>query len=159
MKIHGEELLRGFFEKGFDPETVPKHLEHAFKIKITPSLTLGGTIDRVDELKNGSIEIIDYKTGQAPKTKDASKDKQLTMYALAATDKGVYAKNPEDVIVSFYYFENQTKVSAKRNRKDLDAIKEHIAKTAQTMSESTFQPNPGFHCDFCEYRLICEAWQ
>jgi len=159
MKRHGRELLGGFFEKGFDPKRLPKDLEQQFKIRVTPALSLGGKIDRVDELPDGKIEIIDYKTGQSPKGRDVTKDQQLTVYALAATEQGLYNKKPEKVIVSFYFFEDQTKISATRGKEQLEEAKKEIAKKADEISRSDFHPTPGRHCDFCEFRLICEAWQ
>ncbi len=159
MKDHGIELLTGFYEKGYDPNHFPKDLEQQFRIKITPILKLGGRIDRVDELPDGKIEIIDYKTGQAPKNKDVTRDLQLTAYALVATDDGVYKKKPEDVVVSFYFFESQEKVSSSRTKEQLEKAREEIAQKAQDIAASDFHPTPGKHCDFCEFRLICEAWQ
>ncbi len=158
MKTHGRELLEGFYEKGFDPKQIPKDLEQPFKIRITPALTLGGKIDRVDELPGGKIEIIDYKTGQSPKGRDVTKDTQLTVYTLAATEQGLYHKKPDDVIVSFYFFEDQTKISATRTKEQLEQIKTEIATRADEISRSDFHPIPGKHCDFCEFRLLCEAW-
>ncbi len=150
MKRHGRELLSGFFEKGYDPKVIPTALEEPFKLKITPVLTLGGKIDRIDTLPDGTKEIIDYKTGTAPKGRDPKKDLQLTVYAMAG--------NTEKVIVSFYFFEDQTKVSATRTKKELHAAREEIAKRADEISRSDFRPTPGKYCDFCEFRLICEAW-
>jgi len=159
MKIHGKELLDGFFEKGYDPALIPKDLEVSFKIRITPSLTLGGRIDRVDILSDGTLEIIDYKTGQSPKNRDVTKDAQLTVYALAASEPGIYNKKPENVIVSFYFFEDQIKISATRSLGQLEKEKKEIALKADEISRSDFKPTPGKHCDFCEFRLICEAWR
>ncbi len=159
MKKQGRELLLGFFEKGYDPEKIPRDLEQPFKIKVTPTLTLGGRIDRVDDLEDGKIEIIDYKTGQAPKNRDVREDFQLTVYALAATDAGIYDKPPEKVTVSFYFFEGQEKVQATRGKEQLEQAKKEIARKAEEISRSEFKPTPGKHCDFCEFRLICEAWQ
>jgi DNA helicase-2/ATP-dependent DNA helicase PcrA len=62
------------------------------------------------------------------------------------------------VIVSFYFFEGQTKISATRTKEQLIAAKEEIAKRADDISRSDFHPTPGKYCDFCEFRLICEAW-
>lgn len=159
MKKHGGELLEGFYEKGYDPARIPMDMEASFKIRITPSLTLGGRIDRVDTLPDGKLEIIDYKTGQSPKNRDVTKDPQLTVYALAATDEGVYNKKPENVTVSFYFFEDQTKISATRTKEQLEEMKKEVADKAMEISRSDFRPTPGKHCDFCEFRLICEAWQ
>jgi DNA helicase-2/ATP-dependent DNA helicase PcrA len=159
MKRHGIELLTGFYKKGYDPKIVPTSLEEPFKIKITPTLTLGGKIDRIDSLPGGAIEIIDYKTGQAPKNRDVTKDPQLTVYALSATSgTSIYQKKPEKVIVSFYFFEGQEKISSTRTADQLSAAKEDIAQKAKIMEQSDFTPTPGKHCDFCEFRLICEAW-
>ena len=159
MKKHGVELLEGFYEKGYDPARIPKDLEASFKIRITPALTLGGRIDRVDTLPGGKLEIIDYKTGQSPKNRDVTKDAQLTVYALAATDEGIYNKKPENVTVSFYFFEDQAKISATRTKEQLEESKKDVAGKAMEISRSDFHPTPGKHCDFCEFRLICEAWQ
>lgn len=159
MKKRGEALLRGFYEKGYDPNIIPSALEEPFKIKITPSLTLGGKIDRIDTHADGTIEIIDYKTGQSPKGKDVARDPQLTVYALSIVDNNVYKKKPDQVFVSFYFFEDQKKVTGKRTKEELVQAKLDIAQKAEEISKSEFRPTPGRHCDFCEFRLICEAWQ
>jgi len=150
MKKHGVELLKGFYKKGYDPKIIPTALEEPFKIKITLELTLGGKIDRIDTLPDGTVEIIDYKTGQTPKSRDVTKDEQLTVYALSAVGK--------KVIVSFYFFEDQQKISATRTKEELEQAKKDIAEEAAEIERSNFAPTPGKYCDFCEFRLICEAW-
>lgn len=149
MKRHGVELLEGFYTKGYDKNSIPTALEEPFKLRLTPTLTVGGKIDRMDTLSDGTVEIIDYKTGTAPKTRDPKKDLQLSVYAMAVAKK---------VIVSFYFFENQEKISATRDREQLAQDRQKIIKTADDISRSDFRPTPGRHCDFCEFRLICEAW-
>lgn len=149
MKRQGRELLEGFYNKGYDPNVIPIALEEPFKIKLSPTLTLGGKIDRIDKTKNG-IEIIDYKTGTAPKSRDISKDLQLTVYAMAEESK--------NVIVSFYFFDGQQKISAIRTKEQIKEAKKEIITIADEISHSDFQPTPGKWCDFCEFRLICEAW-
>jgi len=159
MRAHGEELLSKYFDTSFDKNVHILALEQPFKLKVGKTLTIGGKIDRVDRLKNGMIEIIDYKTGSAPKNKKIEEDFQLTIYALAATDKGLYGKSPEDVRVSFYFFEGQEKISGTRKKKQLEEAKEEILTAADHIERSNFLPTPGKHCDFCEFRLICEAWK
>ena len=68
------------------------------------------------------------------------------------------AGGSEKVIVSFYFFEDQMKVSATRTKEQLTAAREEIASRADEISRSTFPATPGKYCDFCEFRLICEAW-
>lgn len=159
MKLHGMELLSEYFKRGYLPGYKPQELEYPFKIRIAPDLVVGGKIDRVDRLDDNSIEIIDYKTGQAPRSKNPRNDLQLTVYVLAATDPGIFNLPEDRVTVSFYFLENQQKVSAKRTVAQLDEAKNIIRETVSGISENTFRPTPGKHCDFCEFRLICEAWK
>jgi len=159
MKQHGVELLEEFFQKGYDHTVQVIALEQPFKIKITQDLTLGGKIDRIDKRKDGKLEIIDYKTGSAPKKKDPSQDVQLSVYALAATEQGIYGEKPENIIVSFYFLEGQEKVSSTRAGGQLEDVRQDIKHIAEDISLSHFSPAPGKHCDFCEFRLICEAWK
>jgi RecB family exonuclease len=64
-------------------------LEKFFKLKINQKICLIGKIDRVDQLPDGIIEIIDYKTGKKPAAKELENDLQLAIYALAASDSGL----------------------------------------------------------------------
>jgi DNA helicase-2/ATP-dependent DNA helicase PcrA len=159
MKKHGEDLLKGYFNSGYDPKTKTIAVEQGFKIKITKDVTLGGRIDRVDRKRDGTLEIIDYKTGAAPKKRDVSEDFQLSLYALAATDKGVFGEKPDNIIVSFYFFEGQERMSGTRSKIQLEKVKESIVTSATDIGASTFQPTPGIYCSYCEFRLICEAWK
>ncbi len=159
MKKHGEELLSEYYKRGYDAKTKTIAVEQAFKIKITKDITLGGKIDRVDRRTDGTLEIIDYKTGAAPKKRDPQEDFQLSIYALAATDKGVYDMAAEKMLVSFYFFEGQERVSGTRTKEQLEAVKEEIITAANEINKSQFLPTPGMHCAFCEFRLLCEAWK
>ena len=163
-KKEGKKLLTYYFDHVYDPQKLPIALEQTFSVKIAPDLKVGGKIDRIDKTPTG-YEIIDYKTGKSPTQKDVEKDLQLALYALAAVDgtltyMGILEKIPksEEVKVSFYFFDDQKLISTIKKAEDFQTLKEELKKKAQQISESNFLPTPGKHCDFCEYRLICEAW-
>jgi len=156
MKKLGREMLSGFYDQT-DQKLVPRDLEKAFTLKIGPQLKIGGKMDRVDE-KEGKLEIIDYKTGRVFTEKEIDDSLQMTVYALAATDKGLYAKKPEEVVLTFYFLETMEKKSTQRSAEQLKQAKEDLLRKAREISESEFKPRPGNWCDFCDFRLICEAW-
>ena len=158
MKRKGGEILTGFFEKAYDPKRLPRDLEQIFTIRVAPDFKIGGKIDRVDELENGKIEIIDYKTGRVPTPIQVEKSLQMTVYALAAQDEGIYGKRAEEVILSFYFFDIQDKISSQRTEKDLAEAKTLLLEKKKEIEKSDFSPIPGPWCDFCDYKLICEAW-
>ncbi len=120
---------------------------------------IGGKIDRLDQLPNSKLEIIDYKTGRRPTDKEIRENLQMTVYALAANDPGIYNKKPEDVILSFYFFGTQEKVSSTRTGEQLKEARKKLIEKAEEIETSDFVPKVGRWCDFCDFRLICEAWQ
>jgi len=163
-KKEGQKILSEFFKKSYDPKNLPITLEQVFSVKISPNLKVGGRIDRIDRVERG-IEIIDYKTGKSPTKKNVERDLQMTVYAMAAVDgtltyMGLLQKTPQpqQVKVSFYFFDNQEKISGFRKKEDFEVIKQDLIKKAEEISKSDFSPAPGKHCDFCEFKLICEAW-
>ncbi len=89
--------------------------------------------------------------------KKVDKSLQMTVYALAATDPGIYAKKPEEVVLSFYFLQTGEKKSTKRTAKQLEQSKKEILAKAREIEKSDFPPKPSKLCDFCDYRLICEA--
>ncbi len=156
-KKKGEEMLRNFFKQGHNPKVGPKSLEQVFVVKVSPKLKVGGKIDRVDEI-NGRLEIIDYKTGKPWDEKKVASSLQMTVYAMAAADRGIYGRKPEDVDLSFYFLETGEKKSTKRTTEDLQKATKDLEKKAQEIEASTFEAKPSQMCDFCDYRLLCEAW-
>lgn len=82
----GLEMLDIFFERFKDKPKPIKFLERRFKLRIG-DYKFVGKIDRADLNIDGSIDIIDYKTG-AIKEKLSPDDKvQLLIYQWAATDE------------------------------------------------------------------------
>lgn len=159
MKKRGKDMLVKFYDTMYDPHIVPLYLEQVFKIRLTPILKIGGKIDRVDLRPDGKLEIIDYKTGKRPTEKEIKENLQMTVYSLAATDPGIYDRKPEDVALSFYFFDTHEKVSTERTAGQLVQAKEKLLKISHQIETSTFEPKTGSWCHFCDFRLICEAWR
>lgn len=167
MFERGRNYLLEFYKKEFNPKKIPIALEQPFVVPLNllkneRRLKIGGKIDRVDKLPGGKIEVIDYKTGvNIPTQKQIDHDLQLTFYALAA--KGIneepFNKKPENIKLSLYFFDNQTKVSTTRTGKQLkEAIKE-IIKWREEIEKSDFRCSGHFFCKNCEYSLMCRADQ
>ena len=134
-------------------------LEKPFRVKTAQGVILSGKMDRVDDIGSNIIEIIDYKTGKTPEEKDMKKDLQLSIYFLAATDKGMYGKKPEEVLLSLFYLQDMKKISYSKKVEDIEVIKKTITKVVDNINMSNFSPKKGPWCTHCPYLMICEAWQ
>lgn len=151
----GLNYLKGYFENKLNIKIKPLFLEEKFVVKLNDNLKIGGTIDRIDELDGGKIEIIDYKTAEkVPDQKEVDKNLQLSFYAIAASS--LYNKKPEDIILSLYYFEGQQKITTMRTSEDLEVVKEKIFDIRKEMENSDFKCAGSFICqNFCEYPSFC----
>ena len=151
--------LLTFYYKNYYPKDNPViEIEYPFKFRLE-DFSVGGRIDRIDDLGNGRIEIIDYKTGiKLPDKKTLENDLQLTFYALAATEvpNEVLNKIPEQIVLSLFYLEKGQKLSTLRTREQLIEAKEYIRQKVLEISKSDFKCSI-INCGKCEYKMLCQG--
>jgi len=153
-KKQGLEALKVYYNKYNQKFPKPLYLEKGFVIKVG-EYSVRGVIDRVDELAGGKVEIIDYKTGRKPKTKKVDNPEQLIIYAMAATD--TMKKQPESL--TYHYLEGDDQVGFSASDEAVEKVKDKIITTVAEMKNSKFRPKPGFQCQYCDFRDICEYRQ
>ncbi len=152
-KHRGKEILDLFY--GHFKERMPQieFLEKGFKLKVG-DYTLSGRIDRADKLEDGSLEIIDYKTGKSKSQAQVDKDLQLQIYAMAT--KECLGKPASKM--TLYFLDDDLKVSTEPDEKQIEKVKQEIIETADQINQGDFTPKPDrFACKFCAYRGICDS--
>jgi DNA helicase-2/ATP-dependent DNA helicase PcrA len=113
-----------------------------------------GRVDRVDELPDGSYELIDYKTGRPKSEDDLREDVQLSLYQLAARESW----EVESRAGSYYYVLDNEKVPVAHSDDELARVKATVEEIAEGILEQEFEPKPSYElCSFCDYRIICPA--
>jgi RecB family exonuclease len=128
------------------------HTEERFEVKVGTA-TVVGRIDRMDDLGNGKVVIVDYKTGKPRAQEDADDSLQLSIYAMAAREKWGY----EAERLVFYNFEENSSIATRRDRLQLEGARAKVEDVARRILEGDFDPTPGYHCRFCSYRNLCPA--
>jgi hypothetical protein len=134
--------------------------EPDFKLKdIDKYFTLRGRIDRVDQIDEETIEVVDYKTGSRvcwnsddrhKKTpEDLFKDIQPKMYHLASKHLYPWAKN---CLVTFIYITDGGPVTVPFIDEDLLETKEIIKRRLKTI-QANINPerNLGWKCKLCTF--------
>ena len=142
----GREILKMFYQSPYLELSRPSYLEKGFSVKINGH-TLGGKIDRIDEVKDG-WKIIDYKTGR-PKEKLSPEDReQLLIYQMATNS----LMDGEVKELAYYYLENGTQVPFAGTKEEIAKLQEKIIKTIGEIEKFDFDQNLKSHekCMYCE---------
>ncbi|MFH0739961.1 MAG: UvrD-helicase domain-containing protein [bacterium] len=152
----GREILKNFYEDFIkNPPKVLKinnelALEKTFHLK-TGEHTLIGKIDRIDEVVGG-VCLIDYKTGKKKDKLEKDDKIQLLLYQIATEE---YLKlNP--VELAYYYLESGEKITFLGTEQEKQKLRDEIVQTIKKIYSSNFKATPGFHCQFCDFRDICQ---
>jgi RecB family exonuclease len=132
------------------PDTQVLHTEESFDIHIGETLVTG-RIDRIDRRPDGSVAIIDYKTGKPRDQEDADQSLQLSLYAIAAQEKWGYKVGA----LIFHNLEENVPVLTMRSESELIAARDRVQGAAQGIADGIFEPKLGIHCNFCAYRSLC----
>ena len=128
-------------------------LEMPFNLKIG-KYGVRGKIDRIDEAENG-VTIIDYKTGGSKEKLDAETKEQLLIYQIAGEE--VFGLKPKELV--YHYLEDGKKASFLGEEKEKNKLKEKIIHKIEEIRTSDFKPTPGWQCEFCDFKDICDFRQ
>ncbi len=114
-----------------------------------------GIIDRIDKLKDDSLEIIDYKTSRTlPSQKSVDENLQLAIYHLGILKRWpTLATRP--IKLSLYFVKHGEKLSTIKTQKDVDKTKEQILDIIDKIKKSDFAPVPNALCDWCDFQQYC----
>jgi len=125
------------------------HTEKRFTIEIGGA-RVHGRLDRLDALADGSVAVVDYKTGRAKTQDDADESLQLSVYALAVQDLGHL---PSSLV--FINLENGAAIESSRSPEQLRAAEVKVREIADKIAAGEFDPKPNSGCARCSYHSIC----
>jgi putative RecB family exonuclease len=146
-----------------DPGAEPVGVERTVSAP-TGSLVLSGRVDRIDERRNGSVVVVDYKTGRRPPADDDARSSlALAVYAVAAART---LRRP-CAVVELHHLPTGTVAAAAHEAGSLArkvAEAESIAREARAADEAhaagaapdqVFPARPSPMCSWCDFRAAC----
>ncbi|PIQ88844.1 MAG: hypothetical protein COV72_06095 [Candidatus Omnitrophica bacterium CG11_big_fil_rev_8_21_14_0_20_42_13] len=149
--------LRRFFSQESKKTILPTYMEKEFSFFVDNN-KVNGRWDRVDILETGEAVIIDFKTSEVKKQKDADKKAkeslQLSIYALAY--KSINGVLPQ--AVELYFLESALIGRAKKTDEDLEKTIDIIKEAAGGIRGVDFTAKPKYlTCSYCAYNQICPS--
>lgn len=160
-KTEEQEYARGLakvkeYLANLPADFVPFAVEQGVKAVLPDGNLLSGKVDRIDRLPDGSVRIIDYKTGERVLTpKEAAESLPLAAYALAVAQKGEAVREAE-----LRYIMVGEQVSVPIERLHPDAFQDKAATLIRaiegSVASNSFPAKPDKKsCEYCDYREIC----
>ena len=165
MKL-GESILKKFYIKHKN-RTPPLEKESCFGVKKDDLFNINGHLirgvfDRID-LVNGEYYITDYKTDKSSPVKDSfylHRSSQFTLYSYAF--RKIFSerecKNIKEKAMLFYHLRDGIRYETHRSEKDYDYLKFILDEVSEGISKDKFVPFYGFHCGFCDQKVVCDKY-
>ncbi len=159
--LTGERLIKDYAANSDNGNKI-LGLELEFKLFLDNGVPIKGIIDRVDEVDETTLNIVDYKTGYStPLTeKQLLNDLQLSMYNLAI--RQLYPKYKR--IISTLDYLHYGKVSVEIPFDQLDSTKNFLSVIYDRIKNSIetgedLEPKLNSYCGWCDYKTSCKAFQ
>jgi len=146
-----EQLMRFLHSELAQPRGQILQTERSLRFVIDET-TVRAKLDRLDQIGDSEVVIVDYKTGKPKTQDDADKSLQLSIYALAARDQRLTAAS-----LVFINLENCTAVESSRSAEELNKTERKVVEVAGQIAAGEFDPKPGLACNSCSYHSICPA--
>ena len=142
-----------------DPQRLePAERELAVEQEIE-GLTLRGYVDRLDVAPDGSMRVVDYKTGRSPAERFEHKSLfQMKFYALVLWRmRGEVPK-----LLQLVYLRNGEILRYAPDEADLLATQRKVlalwAAIQRAAETADWRPSPGPLCDWCDFKPLCPAF-
>ena len=145
-----------------DPAAEPLGVERTVSVP-TAGLVLSGRVDRIDERPDGTVVVVDYKTGRRPLSDDDARGSlALGVYAVAAART---LRRP-CAVVELHHLPTGTVAAAAHGPEGLArkvAEAESIAAESRAADEAyaagdtedAFPARPSSLCSWCDFRGVC----
>lgn len=149
----GERWLRAFHSRSAHDYVRPLYVERRFEVELD-GVILRGTIDRVDRLKDGGIEVVDYKSGEVS-LHDAETSLQLSIYQYAAAElSGRPVRR-----LTLFHIPTMTRYSVpSRTDREIQALRLEIQNVVRGISRRRFEPRRNERCP-CDYAGTCTFYR
>ena len=130
-------------------------VEKLLKADLGP-FELIGRVDRLDERADGTIEIIDYKSGRSSVTESQVRD-DLAMACYQLLAKRLFPDRA--VMATIHALRVNEKASALLSPQDLEVFEADIKQIGQTIlsaSVDDYSPRPKPLCEGCDFLALCK---
>jgi len=148
----GYDMLRRYAGRARPAEVRVRRLECSMSLDLGEH-RVTGKVDRVDDLGEGTLRVVDYKTGRTPGSLED--DVAARIYPLMVW-KGEVESPPARVVMVYEYLSEGEKVVRELAPGDVAALEEEVARLLENIAgDEIFVPGENEWCRSCDFRALC----
>jgi DNA helicase-2/ATP-dependent DNA helicase PcrA len=148
----GRDQLPRYHERVMRSGATPAGVERKFTLPLGRH-TVRGRVDRIDRHPRGGFQLIDYKTGRPPGISGVGdEDLVIALYIAAAQANGSKIQGAR----LEYVLDGDSRVFDP-DPAELATLVEDARKLADAAASGAFEPRLGWHCESCDFQLLCPA--
>jgi len=156
-KAEAVRMLRAFHAAEPPHWRRPLAVEAEFSFRVN-HVEVRGFIDRVDLEPDGTLTVVDYKTGRELEPGRAEEDDQLTMYQLACG--ALFPDIPVGLLAFCHVPTASWQRCGPRPPERLRALEAEVVATHAAIVRGEFRERPSAQsCQWCDYKALCPAWR
>lgn len=149
---HGRKAIHSFLKDCRSRKLDVLSVEQPFTL-VLGQHSIKGQIDRIDRLPDGSVRVLDYKTGKSKDVLDAEAKEQLHLYQLALEGQGMRVSSMAYVYVLDWVITEVEPLAGEDRQDFLEKYEERM----NAIQQSDYAPKPSPQtCKFCDFNKICE---
>lgn len=146
----GLKSLKLFLEQIKKEQPKILYLEKNFSFRLNNDI-IKGTIDRIDKNLDGSLNVIDYKTGNSKEKLSYKDKKQLIIYQLfLESSLKVKVSN-----LSYYYLKDGTSQTFIASENEKIKVETELLEQIKAIKKKEFLAKPSRLCHYCDFKEIC----
>jgi putative RecB family exonuclease len=154
------ERVRTYFELENPQRIEPDARELLVEFQLEDGPLLRGIIDRVDVAQDGSIRIIDYKSGKAPDPRFGAPKERFQMRFYALVVERMRARRP--ALLRLLFLRDGQHLDFFPTDEDIAAVEHEVRELWREITalakRGDFPPRKSRLCDWCSFKAMCPAF-
>lgn len=119
-------------------------------------LTIWTRLDRVDQMPDGTLRLIDFKSGAREISSDQMRmDLGIRIQSMAARE--IFGQKL--ALTTLVFMQTGSVVETPCDQLDLDLLQADVHAIVRDIQMKRFEPHPGPLCSVCEFQPECRGWK
>lgn len=153
----GRQRLATYFELENPQRLEPAAREEMVEVQLEDGPLLRGIIDRIDIAPDGSIRIVDYKTGKTPDPRWGERKERFQMRFYALVVERIRERRP--ALLQLLFLRDGGRLEIRPTGDDITKVEHEIrelwAEITAAASAGRFRPRTSKLCGWCSFQEQC----